>query len=117
MGFALHALRWGFLAARLPPSRQSSGDYERHPQKHDRQDRTHHLAGCHVKPGIDGRLEPLHALLSMLEVMRQDYVRTARAKGLLQRAVIYKHALRNALVPIITIVVFQISRFVSAAQP
>ena len=45
---------------------------------------------------------------SMLEVLRQDYVRTARAKGLRERAVIYKHALRNALIPLITIVVFQI---------
>jgi peptide/nickel transport system permease protein len=40
---------------------------------------------------------------SMLEVMRQDYIRTARAKGLSERVVIYKHALRNALMPIITI--------------
>ncbi len=45
---------------------------------------------------------------SMLEVLRQDFVRTARAKGLLERVVIFKHALRNALIPIITIVVFQI---------
>ncbi len=45
---------------------------------------------------------------SMLEVLRQDYVRTARAKGLHERAVIAKHALRNALIPIVTIVVFQI---------
>ena len=45
---------------------------------------------------------------SMLEVLRQDYVRTARAKGLIERVVIIKHALRNALIPIITIVVFQI---------
>jgi peptide/nickel transport system permease protein len=45
---------------------------------------------------------------SMLEVLRQDYVRTARAKGLVERLVIAKHALRNALIPIITIVVFQI---------
>ncbi len=45
---------------------------------------------------------------SMLEVLRQDYVRTARAKGLMERVVIIKHALRNALIPIITIVVFQI---------
>ena len=52
---------------------------------------------------------------SMLEVLRQDYVRTARAKGLLQRAVIYKHALRNALIPIITIVVFQIPGFFGGA--
>jgi len=45
---------------------------------------------------------------SMLEVLRQDYVRTARAKGLMERVVIIKHALRNALIPIITIVVFTI---------
>ena len=41
---------------------------------------------------------------SMLEVLRQDYVRTAWAKGLKQRVVILKHALRNALIPLITIV-------------
>lgn len=40
---------------------------------------------------------------SMLEVIRQDYVRTARAKGLGERTVIMKHALRNALIPVITL--------------
>ena len=40
---------------------------------------------------------------SMLEVIRQDYVRTARAKGLSERVVVFKHALRNALLPIITL--------------
>jgi peptide/nickel transport system permease protein len=40
---------------------------------------------------------------NMLEVMRQDYIRTARAKGLPENMVIYKHALRNALMPVITI--------------
>lgn len=40
---------------------------------------------------------------SMLEEIRQDYVTTARAKGLKERAVVYKHALRNALIPVITI--------------
>ncbi len=40
---------------------------------------------------------------SMLEVLSQDYVRTARAKGLSERVVIYKHALRNALIPIVTL--------------
>jgi oligopeptide transport system permease protein len=40
---------------------------------------------------------------SMLEVVRQDYVRTARAKGLSERIVIVRHALRNALIPVITI--------------
>jgi len=40
---------------------------------------------------------------SMLEVVRQDYVQTARAKGLAERAIIGKHALRNALLPVVTI--------------
>ncbi len=40
---------------------------------------------------------------SMLEVLKEDYVRTARAKGLSEKIVIYKHALRNALLPIITL--------------
>ena len=40
---------------------------------------------------------------SMLEVIRQDYVRTARAKGLSERVVIVRHALRNALIPVVTI--------------
>jgi peptide/nickel transport system permease protein len=40
---------------------------------------------------------------SMIEVMSQDYIRTARAKGLSERAVFYKHALRNALIPLVTI--------------
>lgn len=52
---------------------------------------------------------------SMLEVLRQDYVRTARAKGLHERAVIAKHAARNALIPLITIVVFQIPGIFSGA--
>jgi ABC-type dipeptide/oligopeptide/nickel transport system permease component len=40
---------------------------------------------------------------SMLEVIRQDYIRTARAKGLVEQVVIIRHALRNALIPVITI--------------
>jgi peptide/nickel transport system permease protein len=45
---------------------------------------------------------------SMLDVLRQDYVRTARAKGLTERVVIIKHALRNALIPFVTIIVFSL---------
>ncbi|MBI5944845.1 MAG: ABC transporter permease [Chloroflexi bacterium] len=52
---------------------------------------------------------------SMLDVLRQDYVRTARAKGLGQKMVILKHALRNALIPFITIVVFTIPGLFSGA--
>jgi peptide/nickel transport system permease protein len=40
----------------------------------------------------------------MLEVIRQDYVRTARAKGLAERAVVYRHALRNSLLPVVTFI-------------
>jgi len=40
---------------------------------------------------------------SMLEVLRQDYIRTARSKGLSERAIVYGHAVRNALIPVITV--------------
>lgn len=46
---------------------------------------------------------------AMLEVMREDYVRTARAKGLRERTVIVRHALRNGLIPVITIMGSQVS--------
>jgi peptide/nickel transport system permease protein len=39
----------------------------------------------------------------MLEVMREDYIRTARAKGLLRRIIINRHALKNALLPVVTL--------------
>ena len=52
---------------------------------------------------------------SMLEVLRQDYVRTARAKGLIERLVVLKHALRNALLPIVTIVGLEIGVIFSGA--
>jgi peptide/nickel transport system permease protein len=41
---------------------------------------------------------------AMLDVIKQDYVRTARAKGLVERLVIYRHALRNALIPLVTLI-------------
>lgn len=52
---------------------------------------------------------------SMLEVLRQDYIRTARAKGLPQRQVILKHALANALIPIVTVVGIIVSLLISGA--
>jgi peptide/nickel transport system permease protein len=45
---------------------------------------------------------------AMLEVLRQDYVRTARAKGVRERGVVLRHALRNALIPLITVVSLQV---------
>jgi len=47
---------------------------------------------------------------SMLEVIRQDYVRVARAKGLRERPVVYQHALRNALIPLVTVVALNLPR-------
>ena len=44
---------------------------------------------------------------AMLEVLREDYVRTARAKGLIERAVINRHALKNALLPVVTIITIE----------
>jgi peptide/nickel transport system permease protein len=52
---------------------------------------------------------------SMLEVMNQDYVRTARAKGLPERAVITRHAFRNGLIPITTLVAFDIGGVLGGA--
>jgi peptide/nickel transport system permease protein len=52
---------------------------------------------------------------SMLDVLRQDYVRTARAKGLFERMVIVKHALRNALIPFVTVAVFAIPTLFAGA--
>jgi peptide/nickel transport system permease protein len=52
---------------------------------------------------------------SMLEVLGADYVRTARAKGLSERVVVWKHALRNALMPVVTIAGLQFGNLVSGA--
>lgn len=52
---------------------------------------------------------------SLLEVISQDYLRTARAKGLRENMVIYKHALRNALLPILTLIGFLIPTIFSGA--
>jgi peptide/nickel transport system permease protein len=52
---------------------------------------------------------------TMLEVLSQDYVRTARAKGVSRRKVVYRHALRNALIPVVTVVGFEVGVLLSGA--
>lgn len=52
---------------------------------------------------------------SMLEVLQSDFVRTARSKGLAERAVVYKHALRNAVIPVVTIAGLQFGSLLSGA--
>jgi peptide/nickel transport system permease protein len=52
---------------------------------------------------------------TMLEVLGQDYVRTARAKGVSRRVVVSRHALRNALIPVVTIIGFEVGVLLSGA--
>lgn len=61
--------------------------------------------------GIVARL----ARSSLLETMSSDYIRTARSKGLAERAVIVSHALKNALLPVVTIMAIQVSSLLSGA--
>ena len=55
------------------------------------------------------------ARASMLEVLESDYIRTARAKGARERVVVYKHALRNAVIPVITAAGLQVGNLLSGA--
>ena len=52
---------------------------------------------------------------ALLEVLRQDYIRTARAKGLRERLVVWRHALRNALVPVVTVIGLQVAVLMGGA--
>jgi peptide/nickel transport system permease protein len=52
---------------------------------------------------------------SLLEVLRQDYVRTARAKGLRDRTVLYRHALKNAFIPVLTVIGVQVGYLLGGA--
>jgi len=79
-------------------------------------DRMHHL----ILPASVLGLELAAALTrytraSLLEVLRSDYMRTARAKGLHERAVIVRHGLKNALIPIITVIAFRMPYLISGA--
>lgn len=62
--------------------------------------------------GLSGTIMRL-TRAQMLEVLRQDFIRTARSKGLGERAVIFLHALRNAIIPVVTILGLQLSVMVS----
>lgn len=79
-------------------------------------DRVHHL----ILPGVTLGLELAAALTrytraSLLEVLHTDYLRTARAKGLQERSVIMRHALKNALIPVITVVAVRLPYLIGGA--
>ena len=63
---------------------------------------------------ISGSIQTRFNRSAMLEVLHEDYIRTARAKGLTEGMVVNKHALRNALIPIITILGLQLTALLSA---
>lgn len=101
--FSLKASEWGWPIS-LPPTGVTSVDYEFMNAGEKLRDRIAHL----VLPVATLTLALAAGVArytrgQMLEVVRQDYIRTARAKGLPERTVIFKHALRNSLIPVITL--------------
>lgn len=88
-----------------PASGMTSIDYDYLSPAGKLGDRLQHLVMPAIALGIGSAAGVARYMRgSMLEVIHQDFIRTARAKGLSERAVVFKHALRNALIPIITLV-------------
>lgn len=101
--FSLRAGQEGW-ALQLPASGMTSIDYEYMSGGDKLMDRLRHLLLPAIALGIGSAAGVARYMRgSMLEVIHQDFIRTARAKGLSERTVIFKHALRNALIPIITL--------------
>ncbi len=89
----------------LPASQMHSIGAERLPPMEYAGDFLSHMILPVMVLGIGGAASTVRYMRSsMLDVLHQEYIRTARAKGLSERAVIYRHAFRNALLPILTIV-------------
>lgn len=79
-------------------------------------DRIRHIILPAIVLGLSGMASDMRYMRSaMLEVVSQDYIRTARSKGLSERIVIWKHAFRNALLPLITLFGFMIPGLISGA--
>ncbi len=88
----------------LPASQMTSVNYEFMSGSAQLTDRLKHLLMPAIALGVGGAASVARYMRSgMLEQIRQDYVRTARAKGLSERKVVFKHAMRNALIPVITL--------------
>lgn len=79
-------------------------------------DQIHHLIGpCIVLALVTTAVWSRYMRSSMLDVINQDYIRTARAKGVPERQILLRHALRNALLPMITITGLQVPTLLSGA--
>ena len=117
--FWLGLLFMSFFGVRLgilPVSGIVSLDFENYALTHKIIDIARHLI-LPVSVASIGGLAGVSRYMrqSMLSAISQDYIRTARAKGLSERTVIYKHALRNALLPIITILGLSIPALISGS--
>jgi peptide/nickel transport system permease protein len=101
--FSLRAGQEGWFL-QFPASGMTSIDYEYMGIGERIVDRLRHLLMPAIALGIGSAAGVARYMRnSMLEVIHQDFIRTARAKGLSERVVVFKHALRNALIPIITL--------------
>jgi peptide/nickel transport system permease protein len=113
--FSLKASQWGWPLV-LPASQMTSVGYEFMSAGEQAIDRLQHLLLPSIALGIGGAAGIARYMRgSMLEVIHQDYIRTARAKGLSERAVVFKHALRNALIPIVTLLGLYLPYLLSGA--
>ena len=103
--FSLKASQWGLPTwLQFPAAQMMSVGAEYLPPGAQLVDRLEHLFLPAVALGIGSAAGVARYMRgSMLEVIHQDFIRTARAKGLSERTVIFKHALRNALIPIVTL--------------
>ena len=72
----------------------------------------HHAGDC-AGAGADGADGALHTRISILEVSRSDFIRTAKAKGLSSHQILWRHTLRNALIPLITVLGPQIPTLIT----
>ncbi len=101
--FSLKASQWGW-PIQFPASQMTASGYEFLSTGEQIRNRIMHLILPSLALGVGSAAGVARYMRgSLLEVIRQDFVRTARAKGLEERVVIFKHALRNALLPIITL--------------
>ncbi|CAN5347453.1 ABC transporter permease [soil metagenome] len=109
-------LLFGYKLQWLPASQMTVVNYEFMGSTDQLVDRLKHLILPAAALGFGGAAAVARYMRSgMLEQIRQDYVRTARAKGLAERTVVFKHALRNALIPVVTLLGLYIPFLMSGA--
>lgn len=104
LGYKVHQVGWWPDVLQFPPSGMTDTNYDLYGFWAKLGDRLHHLVLPTIALGVSSAASVARYMRSsMLEVIRQDYIRTARAKGLPERRVILRHALKNALLPIISL--------------